>query len=74
MDYTKDGRRIVFIVTEGTYDEYSIVRVFLRGDEAEKFVEDYNKYSHYLKARVEEWAEGAEGEGRFTIKVAITPQ
>ncbi len=48
----------VYIVTEGTYEDYSIVKVFASKDDAEFFAEELRKDENNLlrsTVEVEEW-------------------
>ncbi len=44
---------IIYIVTEGKYDEYSIEKVFLSKEKAEQYVKDMNEGHSYRTYRVE---------------------
>jgi hypothetical protein len=45
----------VYVVTEGEYSDYSIVKVFLNKEKAEKYAELYGKGDWFDTTRVEEY-------------------
>ena len=48
----------VFVVTAGSGDTYRIERVYLDGERAYKFAQDYNGISPVERVQVEEWQAG----------------
>ena len=49
----------VFVVTVGSGDSYRIERVYLDGEQAYRFAQDYNGIAPLEPAQVEEWQVGA---------------
>ena len=45
----------VYIVTEGSYEDYAIVAVFTNKEKANKFIDKYI-YKSYYEVRIEEWS------------------
>ncbi len=48
----------VYVVTAGSGDSYRIERVYLEGDQAYKFAQDYNGIAPVEPVHVEEWQTG----------------
>ena len=49
----------VYVVTAGSGDSYRIERVYLDGDQAYRFAQDYNGIAPVDPVQVEEWQAGA---------------
>jgi len=48
------GKKIVYLVTEGTHSDYGVLAIFSKKKLAEEFIERYSPYS-YDDVRVEEY-------------------
>ena len=49
----------VYVVTAGSGESYHVERVYLDGDQAYRFAQDYNGISPVETVQVEEWPDGA---------------
>ena len=49
----------VYVLTAGSGDSYHIERVYLDGDQAYRFAQDYNGIAPVEPVHVEEWQVGA---------------
>ena len=57
--YGRRRWRLVYVVTAGSGDTYHLERVYLDGDLAYRFAQDYNGIAPVEPVQVEEWQVGA---------------